>query len=75
MYQGLVVDVLVGFGGLGFAIEYQAPAEGSGVQNVHSLIQGFARVDNVVDAVKHHQVGRYNLEVPFAGRLHVSQVS
>ncbi len=57
MHQAIVVDVLVGFGGLGLAIQNETPTKGVGVHNVNGLVSGAARMKDVLDTVNDHHVG------------------
>lgn len=74
MHQGVMVDVFISFCRLSLAVEYQASPKCFSIQDIHSLIRGFTRMNDVIDAIKHHQISGYQFKVPSTRCLHNYQL-
>jgi len=71
MDQRFVVDVLVPFRGLGFAVQYQAAAEKFRVQDFDFFVGRLAGVVDLPDLEHHGQVRVDTLDIPVSGHVHL----
>ena len=67
LHQGLVVDMLVPLGGLGFAIQHQAASVKVGFHHLDVLVLGPAGKKRPLHPQHHRQVGIDRLQQPLAG--------
>ena len=67
LHQGLVVDMLVPLGGLGFAVQHQAAAVEVGFHHLDVLVVGPTGKKHPLHPQHHRQVGIDRLQQPLAG--------
>ena len=70
MNQGFMVDKLVHLTGLNFAIQNQAFAKATGMDNLDRLESGFSRIDDALNSMRLHKVGINRVIKPFI-RVHL----